>query len=90
MTSAGRTHALRLELCVTEDVTAGHLSYIFLEQNGAQAPVYFIETSDALAFPATKYTGSYTLGTNDYGIKVHMASEPGIQDWYIPLTAALA
>lgn len=90
MTSAQRVSALRLELNVADDVAAGELSYIFLEQNGAQAPDYFIESSNAVALPATKYTGAYTLSTADYGIKVHLRSEAGVQDWYIPLTAALA
>ena len=88
MTSANKCTALTLELNVTDDVKAHNLGYMYLEQNGAQAPDNFILSSDLAALPAVVFTGDVSLN-GQYGIKVYLSSQAETQQWYIPIVNTL-
>lgn len=85
MSSAGRVSALTLTLQVENSVTANQLSWIYLEENGAEEPSQFIQTVSLIDFPAVAFTGSTTINTDSYGIKVHVQ---GVQ-YYIPMIPKL-
>ena len=88
--TAGRVSVLTLTMQVADDVTANSLGWLWLEQNGAQAADALILSSNLAALPATAFTGSTTINTDSYGIKVYLANQPGTQQWYIPLIPKLA
>jgi len=90
MTSANKCTALTLELQVTEDVSANNLAYIYFEDNSTQHPDNLFLSSDMTAIAATAVTGSLTLNTDSYLIKVYLSSQPGNQQWYIPLVMKTA
>lgn len=90
MTSAGRVSVLTLSAQVEDDVTANNYGWIWLAQNGTQVPDALILGSTAASLPAVAFTGDHAFTTADYGIKVYLANNPGTQQYYIPLIAALS
>ncbi len=86
LTSLTKLSVLTLQSQVADTGPTDQFGWIYLEENGAVNPYQFITAGSLIDLPAVSFTGSYTIGTSDYGIKCYVQ---GAQ-YYIPLVAALS
>ena len=93
ISGAGIISVLNLGIQVTDTISANNFCWIYLEDNSTEKVDNFIRSTNMVALGAVTMTGDRTgnLGTTegDYAIKVYLASQPGTQQWYIPLIPAL-
>lgn len=91
LSSISRLSVLHLTHQVTNAPQANRFGWILLTQNGAQASDAMILATNLATLPAVAMTGDRTIGSTkgDYAIKVYLQSQPGTQQWYIPLIKGL-
>ncbi len=88
LTNVGLLDILSLTHQVADAPKANNFNWISLVEDGAEHADNFITIKELVDFPATAFTGAYTIGTSDYGIKVYVSGST--TTYYIPLCAALA
>ena len=89
LSSANTISVLSMEMAITDAPAANHLAWFYMANNGAEAADALLIATNLATLPATAFTGSTTINTDSYGIKVYLKSQPGTQQWYIPLIPKL-
>lgn len=91
LSSISRLSVLHLTHQVTNAPQTNRFGWILMTQNGAQASDAMILATNLATLPAVAMTGDRTIGSTagDYAISVYLQSQPGTQQWYIPLIKGL-